>query len=86
MRLNESIADYFDNRGFSSIGSLQLDEIYDHNHPSLFDGQYSFAKPNVLINGYTGGDNSVNYWPTTGNFGGSESRVNNLFLNMFIKY
>jgi hypothetical protein len=68
------------------IGSLQLDEIYDHNHPSLFNGQYSFANPNVAINGYTGGDNSVNYWPTTGNFGGSESRANNQFLNMFIKY
>ncbi len=70
----------------NNLGSFQLDDITSHNHPALFSGQYVFAYPHPSDGAYSGGDNSLNFSPTTGNQGGSESRPVNFSANFVMKY
>jgi hypothetical protein len=68
------------------LGSFQLDETYAHSHPALFGGQYVFGYPHPSDGAYSGGDNSLNFSPTTGDRGGEESRPVNFSANFVIKY
>ena len=67
------------------LGSFQLDEIYAHNHPPFFGGQYVFAYTSPSGNAYSGGDNTVNFSLNTGDRGGEESRPINFAVNFVIK-
>lgn len=65
------------------IGSLQLDQIYlqDHHDRGIFGAPDAHSSHNS----HDIKDNEFNA-PNNEDLRGSESRTNNLFLNMFIKY
>lgn len=70
----------------NNLGSFQLDDITSHNHPALFGGQYVFGYPHPSEGAYSGGDNSLNFSPATGDQGGPESRPINFSANFVMKY
>ncbi|WP_218814002.1 hypothetical protein [Rickettsiella endosymbiont of Dermanyssus gallinae] len=72
----------------NSIGSFQFDEILIHSHPtpSAVNGQYLFQAFSGASNAYSGGDNGVKNYPSTGDRGGSESRPQNFAANYVMKY